>query len=91
MTTKVVRVDKRKVGKERKENEEQRECEGEKGRRKGKEKRIRGNSGMREVGEMDGKRKSGKGNVQGKGKGKIHMYKDRKKVQVNERKTTLSV
>jgi hypothetical protein len=27
---------------------------------KGKEKRVRGNSGMREVGEMDGGRKKGK-------------------------------
>ncbi len=38
---------------------------------KGKEKRVRGNSGMREVGEMDGGRKKGKWNV--KGKVKIHI------------------
>ncbi len=57
-------VDKGKVGKEMKENEEQ----GNRG--KGNEKRVRGNKGRRELGEMDGERKRGKGNV--KGKGKIH-------------------
>jgi hypothetical protein len=54
----------------------------------------RGNRGKREVGEMDGNRKRGKGKREGKceGKGK-DTYKDREKVRnmEKERKKTPSV